>query len=158
MALGLRMDGSSACVYTILGDGELAEGSNWEAAAAAAHHKADNLVAFADCNGLQISGPTKEVMNMTPVADHFAAFGWAVTEIDGNNMREILSTLSTIPLTAGKPSLIVAHTVKAKGISFAENNVKYHYWKPGAEELEKAKLEMDKRIEELKEKKEEVRA
>jgi transketolase len=96
-------------------------------------------------------------MNMAPVAGHFAAFDWAVTEIDGNNMQEILSTLSTIPLTAGKPSLIVAHTVKAKGISFAENDVKYHYWKPDAEELEKAKAEMDKRIEDLKKKKEEIR-
>ena len=146
MALGLRMDGKDAKVYTILGDGELAEGSNWEAAAAAAHHKLDNLVAFVDFNGLQISGKVQDVMNFTPIADHFAAFGWAVTDIDGNNMEQVVDTLDRLPLEKGKPSLIVAHTVKSKGISFAENVAAYHYWTPSQEELQKAQEEIDGRV------------
>ena len=146
MALGLRMDGKDAKVYTILGDGELAEGSNWEAAAAAAHHKLDNLVAFVDFNGLQISGKVQDVMNFTPIADHFAAFGWAVTDIDGNNMEQVVDTLDRLPLEKGKPSLIVAHTVKSKGISFAENVAAYHYWTPSQEELQKAQEEIDGQV------------
>jgi transketolase len=150
MALGLRLDKKPSKVYVIMGDGELAEGSNWEAASAAAHHKADNLILFVDCNGLQISGKTKDIMNMEPVGERFAAFGWAVTEIDGNNIAEILGALEKIPFTPGKPNLIVANTVKARGISFAEGGIKFHYWKPAKEELEKAIAEMDKKIEEVK--------
>jgi transketolase len=149
MALGLRLDGKKSRTFVIMGDGELAEGSNWEAAAAAAHHKADNLTAFVDCNGLQISGKTKDVMNMAP-ASRFAAFGWEVKEIDGNNMAEICEVLKKLPLVSGKPSAIIAHTVKARGVSFAEGNVKYHYWKPGADELKQAIAEVDKKIEEAK--------
>jgi transketolase len=148
MALGLRLDGKKSRVYVVMGDGELAEGSNWEAAAAAAHHGADNLTVFVDCNGLQISGKTADIMNMTPVGDHFAAFGWAVSEIDGNSMDEITRILDRIPLEPGKPSLIAAHTVKARGLSFAEGNVKYHYWKPGEDELKKAVDELDRKIKE----------
>lgn len=155
MALGLRMDtekfqGKLPRVFVIMGDGELAEGSNWEAAAAAAHHKADNMVVFADCNGLQISGKTIDIMNMEPVEERFASFGWAVTGIDGNSMKEILDVLEKIPLTPGKPTLIAARTIKAKGLSFAEGKVNYHYWKPGAEELKQAEIETDKKIVEAK--------
>jgi transketolase len=149
MALGLRggkPGEKTPRVFTILGDGELPEGSNWEAAAAAAHYKLDNLVAFIDDNGLQISGPTVEVMNMEPAADRFAAFGWGTAEIDGNNMAEILSLLDRLPLEPGKPSAVIAHTVKAKGISFAEGRVEYHYWKPKAEELARAEAELDEVI------------
>jgi transketolase len=149
MALGLRMDGKNSRVFVVMGDGELAEGSNWEAAAAAAHHRADNLVLLVDCNGLQISGKTRDVMNMEPVGEHFAAFGWAVEEIDGNNIAEITAALDRVPFVSGKPSLIAARTVKARGISFAEGNVKYHYWKPSDEELKKAVEELDRKIEEL---------
>lgn len=149
MAMGLRMDGKDAMVYTIMGDGELAEGSNWEAAAVAAHHKLDNLVVFVDFNGLQISGKVQDVMNFTPVAEHFAAFGWAVTDIDGNNMEEVVDTLDRLPLEKGKPNLIVAHTVKGKGLSFAENVAAYHYWTPGAEELQQAIRETEAQIEKL---------
>jgi len=130
MAMGLKLDGSDSKVYTILGDGELAEGSNWEAAAAAAHHKADNLVAFVDNNGLQISGKVSEVMDYSPIAERFRIFGWAVREIDGNNMKEVVEALDAVPFETGKPSMIIAHTVKAKGLKQGENQVSYHYWNP----------------------------
>jgi transketolase len=149
MALGLRMDGAKARTFVVMGDGELAEGSNWEAAAAAAQLGADNLVVFVDCNGLQISGKTQDIMDMKP-AERFAAFGWAVKEIDGNSMAEITSALDGLPIAPGKPSLIAAHTLKARGVSFAEGIAKYHYWKPSAEELHKAIAEADKKIEEAK--------
>ena len=148
MALGLRLCNYSSRVYVIMGDGELAEGSNWEAAAAAAHHKLDNLVAVVDNNGLQISGQTTDVMNMNPISEHFKAFGWSIVDIDGNNMQEIVNTLDALPLQQGNPTLIVAHTIKGKGLSFAENNVKYHYWKPTKEELEQAIYELDTEIKE----------
>ena len=146
MALGLRLAKTGSTVYTILGDGELAEGSNWEAAAAAAHHKLDNLIAFVDCNGLQISGPTKDIMNYTPVGDRFAAFHWNVTEIDGNDMEQIVDALDRLPLKNGRPTLVVAHTVKAKGLSWGEGIASYHYWKPSEEELGRAITETDEAI------------
>jgi transketolase len=148
MALGLRIDGEKSRVFVVMGDGELAEGSNWEAAAAAAHHRAGNIVLFVDHNGLQISGRTVDVMNMDPVEDHFAAFGWGVTTINGNDMAEIVKVLDSVPLKAGKPSVIVANTIKSRGLSFAEGKVSYHYWKPNAEELKKAVDELDRSIEE----------
>ena len=149
MALGFKMDGRPNRVYTVMGDGELAEGSNWEAAAAAAHHKLDNLTAIVDFNGLQISGKVSDVMNFTPIADRFAAFGWAVIDIDGNNMEQIVDTLDKLPLESGKPTMIVMHTVKGKGLSFAENIASYHYWTPKAEELTKANEEIDAAIAKL---------
>ena len=146
MALGLRAEGKASKVYVVMGDGELAEGSNWEAAAAAAHYGLDNLTVFVDFNGLQISGKVQDIMNFTPIAQHFAAFGWAVRDIDGNNMAEIVDTLDALPLEKGKPNLIVAHTVKSKGISFAENIASYHFWTPKAEELSNAIAEVEGRI------------
>jgi len=142
MALGLRLDGSRAKVYALLGDGELPEGSNWEAAAAAAHHKLDGLTAIVDCNGLQISGATKDVMNMEPIRKKFSAFGWACAEIDGNGMEEIVRALNKLPIKKGSPSVIIARTVKAKGLSFAENKVEYHHWKPKEDELLRAESEL----------------
>lgn len=149
MALGLKSQGKDSRVFVIMGDGELAEGSNWEAAAAAAHHHADNLVLFVDFNGLQISGPVQQVMNFTPISDHFKAFGWAVKDIDGNNMEEVVNTLDSMPLEKGKPSLVVAHTVKSKGLSFAEGIASYHYWTPKGDELQIAIAETESRIAEL---------
>ena len=141
MALGLRLDRRSARVYVVIGDGELAEGSNWEAMAAAAHHKVDNLVMFLDNNGLQISGDVREIMDFSPYAQRIAAFGWAVQEIDGNNMEEIVDALDHLPLEPGKPTAIIAHTVKSKGLSFGEGRVEYHYWKPTDTELDQAEAE-----------------
>lgn len=146
MAMGLK---GKARVYTVMGDGELAEGSNWEGAAVAAHYGLDNLTVFVDFNGLQISGKVQDVMNFTPIADHFKAFGWAVKDIDGNSMEEIVETLDSLPLEKGKPNLIVAHTVKSRGISFAENIAGYHYWTPAGDELERAIAELDANIETL---------
>jgi len=146
MALGLRASGKDAKVYAVMGDGELAEGSNWEAAAVAAQYGLDNLTVFVDFNGLQISGKVQDVMNFTPIADHFAAFGWAVKDIDGNDMAAVIDTLDSLPLEKGKPNLIVAHTVKCKGISFGENVAGYHYWTPAGDELERAEKEARERI------------
>ncbi len=143
MALGLRASGKDARVFTIMGDGELAEGSNWEAAAAAAHYHLDNLTAFVDFNGLQISGRVQDVMNFTPIAEHFAAFGWAVKDIDGHDMAQVVETLDSLPLEEGKPNLIVAHTVKSKGLSFAEGKAAYHFWTPKDDELPRAIAEVD---------------
>ena len=147
MALGLKYDKKDSNVYVIMGDGELAEGSNWEAAAAAAHYNVDNLTLVVDFNGLQISGKITDVMNFTPIADKFRSFGWAVYELEeGNDMEEIVKTLDKLPLEKGKPSVIVAHTIKSRGISFAENEVGYHFWETTEEELTQAIKEADERI------------
>lgn len=156
MALALRAEGKDSKVYVVMGDGELAEGSNWEAAAVAAHYGLDNLVVFVDYNGLQISGKVEEIMNFTPIAEHFAAFGWAVRDIDGNNMEEVVATLDALPLEKGKPNLIVAHTVKSKGISFAENKAAYHYWTPKGDELAQAISEVEANIARLEKEVEEA--
>ena len=131
-----KLDKKPSKVYTILGDGELAEGSNWEAAAAAAHYKLDNLTAIVDFNGLQISGKVTDVMDFTPIGDKFREFGWAVREIDGNNMDEIVEAFDALPFEEGKPSMIVAHTVKAKGLKEGEGKASYHYWNPSKEDCD----------------------
>lgn len=143
MALGLRLSGIDARVFALMGDGEQAEGSIWEAAAAASHHKLDNLVGIVDCNGLQISGRTAEVMNYEPLHERWKAFGWAVRRIDGHSFPVIVKTLESVPFERGKPSLVVADTIKARGLSFAEGKVDYHYWKPLAAELEQAQRDLD---------------
>lgn len=143
MALGLR---GKAKVYVVMGDGELAEGSNWEAAAAAAHYHLDNLTAFVDFNGLQISGKVEKIMNYVPIDEHFKAFGWTVENIDGNSVEEIIDVLDRLPLQKGKPTAIVAHTIKGKGIGFAENKAKYHFWSPKNSELEQAIKECEAKI------------
>jgi transketolase len=144
MAMGLKMDKTDAKVYAIMGDGELAEGSNWEAAAAASNHKLDNLIVFVDRNGLQISGPTTEVMNYEPLADRWQSFGWSVKTIDGHDLKEIVSVASSAPFETGKPSLIIANTVKAKGLSFAEGKANFHYWTATKEEFEQAEKDLEK--------------
>ena len=141
MALSMRLDNKKSKVYVVMGDGELAEGSNWEAAAAAAHHKVNNLVAFVDFNGLQISGRVQDVMNMTPIADHFKAFGWDTVDIDGNDMAQVVDILDRAPLS-DKPTMVVAHTVKSKGLSFGENDVAFHFWNATEELLKQAEQEL----------------
>ena len=142
MAMGLKLKKSSARVYVIMGDGELAEGSNWEAAAAASHHKLDNLLVFVDRNGLQISGKTAEVMGYEPLAERWAAFGWSVRTIDGHDLEQIVGSAKESPFVVGKPTVLIADTVKSKGLSFAEGLVDYHYWKPKSEELSRAEAEL----------------
>lgn len=134
MALGLKLQEMDAKVYVLLGDGELDEGSNWEAAAAASHYRLDNLLAFVDRNFLQISGPTAEVMNIEPIVERWQAFGWSVREVDGHNIADIFSNASEIPFEQGKPSVLIANTTKGKGLSFAEDKAGYHYWKINPEE------------------------
>lgn len=143
MAMGLRMSGKDAKVYVVMGDGELAEGSNWEAAAAASHHGLDNMLVFVDKNGLQISGETRKVMNYDPLAERWKSFGWSVREIDGHDYKQILDCTDSIPFEKGKPSMVIAHTVKAKGYSFAEGKYQYHYWKSTKEEIEQAERDLE---------------
>ena len=149
MAMAGRLDEKPYSVYVVTGDGELPEGSNWEALAAAAKFKLDNLVVFVDNNGLQISGKVSDVMNMEPIDKKFEDFGWAVRTIDGNNMNEILDTLDQLPLVTGKPTAIILKTVKAKGLSFGENKAEFHFWNSTEELLEQANREIDESIEAL---------
>jgi transketolase len=150
MALGLRLDKSPAKVYVLMGDGELAEGSNWEAASAASMHKLENLIVFVDRNKLQISGPTIQVMSYEPLDERWRSFGWGVRIIDGHDLKSIISTVKQAPFEQGKPSVIIADTLKSKGLSFAEGKVSYHYWKAKPEELEQAERDMDNMENQLK--------
>jgi transketolase len=152
MAIGLRLDKSPAKVYVLMGDGELAEGSNWEAASAASMHKLENLIVFVDRNKLQISGPTIEVMSYEPLDERWKAFGWGVRVINGNDLDAIINTVNQAPFEKGKPSVIICDTIKSKGLSFAEDKVSYHYWKANPEEMEQAERDLDAIENELKEK------
>jgi len=125
-ALNAKLEKKDYRIYAILGDGELNEGSVWEAAMCASHYKLDNLTAIVDRNNLQIDGPTKEVMSLEPLLSKWQAFGWHTLEIDGHNMSQILSSLDEAEKTKDKPTVIIAHTVKGKGVSYAENMVGYH--------------------------------
>lgn len=152
MALGLRMDKSPARVFVLMGDGELAEGSNWEAAAAASMHKLENMLVFVDRNQLQISGPTTKVMNYEPLEERWRSFGWSVRTIDGHDFNSIISNAGSIPFEKGKPSVIIADTIKSKGLSFAERKVNYHYWKATPEEMTRAEQDLDEIENSLKKK------
>lgn len=143
MALAGKRDQLPYRVFCLLGDGELAEGSIWEAAIAAAHYGLDNLVCLIDCNGLQISGPTQQVMNTQPLAAKWEAFGWEVREIDGHDLQQIRQNLNQVPFTVGRPSLVIARTVKGKGISFMENDFHWHHKVPSREEYERAMKELE---------------
>jgi len=149
-ALAAKMDKKDYRVFTLLGDGELPEGSNWEAALTAAHYKLDNLVAILDKNELQITGPTASVCNTDPVDQKFEAFGWAVHHVDGHDFAALTDVFSKIPFTEGKPSLVIAHTTKGKGVSFMENNIKWHHGVPNPEQYEQALAELDANLANLK--------
>jgi transketolase len=138
MALGLKLDGRANRVYALLGDGELQEGQVWEAAMAAAHYRLDNLCALVDANCLQIDGEVAKVMNVAPIAEKFKAFGWHAMEIDGHDMGAILAALDHAQAVEGVPSVIVARTVKGKGVAFFENKASYHGVPPSDEELPRA--------------------
>lgn len=142
MALGLRLDGLKSKVFVLLGDGELAEGQVWEAAMASANFKLDNLLAIVDHNGLQATGPIVERFDINPIAPKWAAFGWHVIEIDGHNMREIVAAIDEADRVQGKPTVIIAKTVKGKGVSFAENNAAFHNGAMTAEQYEQARREL----------------
>lgn len=138
MALGLRLDGSAGRVYAILGDGELQEGQVWEAVMAASHYRLDNLCILIDANGLQIDGEVAKVMNVEPIGEKFRAFGCHVLEIDGHDIAALVAALDEAEAVKGRPTAIVARTVKGKGVSFFENKAAYHGVTPSDEELPKA--------------------
>jgi transketolase len=142
-AIAAKMDNKSYRVFTLLGDGELPEGSNWEAALTASHYKLDNLIAIIDKNELQITGPTSAVCNTDPVDAKFESFGWAVHHVDGHNFEQLTETFNALPFTAGKPNLIIAHTVKGKGISYMENQLKWHHGVPSQEQYDQAMEELN---------------
>lgn len=143
VALAAKKDNARYRVFTLLGDGELAEGSNWEAAMMAAHYKLDNLVAILDHNTLQISGRNREVCSPYPIDEKFKAFGWSVISIDGNSIPQLRETFGKLPLEKEKPTLIIANTVKGKGVSYMEDVKKWHHGVPSDEQYELAMKELD---------------
>lgn len=145
MALGGKMDQKSYRVYTVMGDGELAEGSIWEAAMSASHYKLDNLCAIIDRNGLQISGTTEEVMAHENLADRWSSFGWNVIHASGNDMKSLDEAFTLAKETKGKPSLILADTSKGYGVSFMENSIGWHHKVPTQAEYEAAINELEQR-------------
>ncbi len=142
-ALAAKLDQKDYRVFILMGDGELPEGSNWEAALSAAHYKLDNLCAIVDKNTLQITGPTADVCNTDPLDEKWKAFGWAVREVDGNDVEALSATFAALPFEKGKPSMVIAHTTKGKGVSFMENEVKWHHGVPNKEQYEQAISELD---------------
>ena len=150
MALSAKAYGNDYRVYTIVGDGESEEGQVWEAAMFAAHYKLDNLVAVVDWNGLQIDGPVTEVMNPTPHDEKFRAFGWHVITIDGHNFAEIEAAFEEAKTVKGKPTVIIARSVKGKGVSYMENKCEWHGQAPKEEQYKIAISELEKIAESLK--------
>ena len=143
VALAGKMDRKDYRVFCLLGDGELTEGSNWEAAMTAAHYRLDNLVAIVDRNGLQITGSTEDVCQLSPLDEKFEAFGFAVRRCDGNDVSELVQALEAAPFRPGKPSLVLAKTRKGKGISFMENVAKWHHGVPNDDEFSRAMAELE---------------
>lgn len=143
MALGGRKGTHPYRVFTLMGDGELAEGSNWEAALFASHHGLDNLTAIIDRNRLQITGLTGEVLNTEPLRKKWEAFGWAVREVNGHDLDALTRELESVPFERGRPSLLLAHTVKGKGVSFMEDQKKWHHGVPDNEQLQTALAELE---------------
>ena len=142
LALAGKVDGKNYRAFVFLGDGELDEGSNWEAIMFASQYKLDNLVAIIDKNQLQILGKTSEVINLEPLAEKWRAFNWEVKEVDGHNFAEIIKALEGIPFRPGKPSCLIANTIKGKGVSFMENELRWHDKYPDEEEYKKALSEL----------------
>jgi transketolase len=142
IAMGLKLNRLSSRVYCLLGDGEIQEGQIWEAAMTAAHYRLDNLCAIIDNNGLQIDGQCSDVMSIEPIVNKWEAFGWHVIDINGHDMKAILGAFDEAERVKLKPTMIVARTVKGKGVSFFEGKVQYHGIAPTREELEKALKEL----------------
>ena len=142
-AIAAKMDGKSHRVFTLLGDGELPEGSNWEAMLMGSHYKLDNLYAILDNNKQQITGDNKEVMNTDPIRDKVGAFGWSVQEVDGHDLEALEEVLNNGPFESGKPNFIIAHTIKGKGISYMERVIKWHHGVPSPELYEQAQKELE---------------
>jgi len=142
LALGSKRSGVPFDVYCIIGDGEINEGSNWEALMFAAHHKLDNLCVILDKNQMQAMGDTKDIMSLDPMAEKIKAFQWNVCDIDGNDVRQLLDAFACFKRCKDRPTFIVANTVKGKGVSFMEHNLKFHYSAPNDAEFEQAMEEL----------------
>lgn len=149
MALAGKVDGLDYRVFVLMGDGELDEGSVWEGAMAASNYGLDNLVGIVDRNRLQISGDTEKVMRLERLSGKWAEFGWVVEEVDGHDISRLLELFRSAPFKTGKPSLILANTVKGKDVSFMENTAKWHHGVPTDEQMATAFSELDQRIKEL---------
>lgn len=142
MAEAAKLDKSPSRTYVVLGDGEIQEGQIWEAAMYGGFHKVDNIVAILDNNRIQLDGWVKDIMGLEPLAAKWAAFGWHVIEVDGHDIVALQAAFAEAEATKGKPSILIAHTVKGKGVSFMENNPKYHGVAPTKEEVELALKEI----------------
>ena len=142
MAMAAKLDNAPWNVYALLGDGEVQEGIIWEAAMSAAHYKLDNMISFLDYNGLQIDGEVESVMNINPIEDKFKTFGWNVITIDGHDFDQIFAALDMAKDTVDKPTMIIAKTIKGKGVSFMENQASWHGSAPSEEQLEQALSEL----------------
>ncbi|WP_321952705.1 transketolase [Paraburkholderia bannensis] len=134
-ALAAKRKRAAWRTFVVLSDGELGEGSNWEAMLFAAHHQLDNLVAIVDYNKLQSLTSVEQTLRLEPLADKFTAFGWSVQEVDGHDHDALRAALGTTPWQPGKPSMLIAHTIKGKGVSAMENKVEWHYRSPSADQL-----------------------
>ena len=143
IALAAKMKKKSFNAYCIMGDGEIQEGSVWEAAMTAAHFKIDNVCAIVDYNKVQENGPTNEIKNLEPLADKWKSFGWEVKEVDGHDFSELIAALDAFDKTTGKPFVIIAHTIKGKGVSFMEGNKSWHGKAPDDEKLAAALGELE---------------
>ncbi|TWT86011.1 Ferredoxin fas2 [Posidoniimonas polymericola] len=141
MAIAGKRTGADYRVFTLMGDGELAEGSNWEAAMSAAHYGLDNLTAIIDHNSLQITGPTRDVCSNEPLDEKFAAFGWAVVTVDGHDYAQLTDALSN-PAEPGKPTCVIANTTKGRGVSFMENVISWHHGVPSQQQYDDAIAEL----------------
>ncbi len=142
MALVGKRDGCDYRVFTLLSDGECDEGSVWEAALFAPHHRLDNLIVIVDYNKIQSLGTVKEVLDLEPLAAKWRAFGWAVREIDGHDVKEIEQVLTVVPIETGRPTCIISHTIKGKGVSFMENKLLWHYRSPDRDEMARTLAEL----------------
>ncbi|MBN1362720.1 MAG: transketolase [Sedimentisphaerales bacterium] len=143
VALAGKKDNADYRVYTLLGDGELAEGSNWESMLTAAHYHLDNLTAIVDRNQLQISGHTESVCRLECLTEKFQAFGWSVRSVDGHDVTALADVLGSIPFEVGKPSMVIARTIKGKDVSFMEHDAKWHHGVPSDEQYERARRELE---------------
>lgn len=141
-ALAAKRKGEDWRTFVLMSDGELDEGSNWEAMMFAAHHGLDNLIAIIDYNKLQSLTTVAQTLGLEPLAAKFNAFGWSVREVDGHDHDALARELGSVPWTPGKPSILIAHTTKGKGVSFMENKVEWHYRSPNSEELAQALAEL----------------
>jgi transketolase len=149
MALAGKMDGASYRVFTLLGDGELAEGSVWEASLTASHYGLENLIAVVDANGLQITGRTRDVCNTEPLEQKFAAFGWSTRSVDGHDLEALATVFDRVPFDTGRPTMIIARTVKGKGVDFMEGDKKWHHGVPDDEEYRRAIDALDRELAQL---------